>query len=128
MNKLSKEAVKFIIIGIFGTAVNYGVFYTIYKFIGVNYTISSAIGFIAGVFAGFPFNKNWTFQSDKNTRKVIIPYFTIYLMSLGISIALLNIQVKLLNINPLIANVVCICVTTVTNFIGTKLFVFKNTN
>lgn len=126
IKNLSTQAVKFIIIGIFATIINYLCFYVLYNFVHINYMLSSAIGFLSGVIAGFPFNKNWTFKSNKHSMKVIIPYITVYLISLILSLILLKIQVEILNINPKIANFICICFTTVTNFLGTKIFVFRN--
>lgn len=126
VNTLYIQAIKFIVIGIYATIINYLVFYVLYNFFNINYTIASAVGFIIGIIAGFPFNKNWTFKSDKKSIKVIIPYITVYCISLVLSLILLNFQVKFMQINPKIANFICICFTTVTNFLGTKIFVFKN--
>ena len=126
INKLSSEFIKFLIVGIFATIINYASFSILYKFTPINYLLSSSIGFLAGVFAGFPFNKQWTFKSNKNSIKLIIPYLTVYTISLILSLILLEIQVKIAGINPYIANFICICFTTVTNFAGTKILIFKN--
>lgn len=126
-NALSVQVLKFVIIGIYATVINYLIFYVLYNFLGVNYTISSAVGFIAGVVCGFPFNKNWTFESNKQSYKIILPYIAVYCISLILSLILLNIQVVYMHINPKLANFICICFTTVTNFVGTKIFVFKKT-
>lgn len=125
-NRLYTQALKFIIIGVYATIINYAVFYILYNYLEINYTLASAVGFTSGVIAGFPFNKNWTFKSNKKSIKVIIPYIAIYCISLALSLILLNIQVQLMLINPKIANFICICFTTVTNFLGTKIFVFKD--
>ena len=88
--------------------------------------ISSGIGFVAGVFAGFFLNKNWTFDSRLvQTKRIIISYFLVYIFSLALSLVFLKIAVGIFHISPEIANLLAICLTTCTNFIGTKFYVFK---
>lgn len=119
-----KQFSKFLLVGLGSTAVNYGVFLIFLNF--SHYLLASAIGFIAGVFFGFFLNKNWTFSSsDIEARSILIHYFAVYLFSLCLSLIFLRITVGALGIPPQIANFLAICLTTCTNFIGTKFFVFK---
>jgi hypothetical protein len=52
-------------------------------------------------------------------------YCLVYLASLLLSIIFLKIAVGIVGIAPEIANIFAICLTTCTNFLGTKFFVFK---
>ncbi len=122
---MNKQLLRFVIIGIFSTVVNYCIFFGLYKFLSVNYIVASSIGFLAGVFAGYNFNKIWTFDIKAKSNIYIIKYYTVYIASLFFGLALLKIMVSLAQISPEIANIIVIVFTTCTNFCGTKLWVFK---
>lgn len=126
MNKLSKQFLKFCLVGVFATVINYGIFYLLINVFDFNYMLSSSVGFLSGVVAGFPFNKSWTFKSKNDDwSKQILLYGMVYTLSLILSLIFLKIQVEYLGLDPKIANIFCICLTTLTNFMGTKLFIFK---
>jgi len=123
---IKKQFSKFILVGLLSTVVNYLIFFIALHYFFINYLISSGIGFVAGVFAGFFLNKNWTFDSRLvQTKRIIISYFLVYVFSLALSLVFLKIAVGILQITPEIANLLAICLTTCTNFIGTKFYVFK---
>ena len=116
---------KFCLVGGLSTIVNYAVFYVLFQFLGINYLISSALGYISGVFIGFNLNKKYTFQSKSKEYIVeIIKYFMVYTVSLFLGLAVLKGQVTILGINILIANVFTIGFTTMTNYIGSRYIVF----
>ena len=152
------ELMRFLIIGGLSTILNYLVFLALLHGLNFNYLIANALGFIAGVGFGYPFNKKWTFgHQQKNSRPLSIrdmtswheprhaslqrtqsrismghtgnsllpKYCLVYLASLLLSIIFLKIAVGLVGISPEIANIFAICLTTCTNFLGTKFFVFK---
>ena len=81
---------------------------------------------MAGVFVGFFLNKNWTFTANEvKAEKIVIHYFAVYIVSLGINLLFLRITVGSFEMVPELAYFLAICITTCTNFIGTKFFVFK---
>ena len=123
---MKNQFLKFIIVGLFSTIINYGLFYLLLKMANINYLISSSCGFIAGVFGGFYLNKNWTYN-DKNNKSnsLLWKYFSLYLTSLLISLIFLKITVDYSGLNAEIANLLAIIITTCVNFIGTKFMVFK---
>jgi putative flippase GtrA len=87
--------------------------------------LSSATGYLFGVFVGFIINKGWTFQYQNITVKEPLQYITVYTFSLLLGLALLRLLVSKLNIPPEIANVATIALTTITNFSGLKFWVFR---
>ena len=125
-NGISIEFYKFIVVGIWSTIINYGVFYFLLDFFSVNYLIASAIGFMFGVFVGYRFNRKWTFKVEKQKNYIeVTKYYSVYIFSLMLSLFFLRVTVGVFDINPKIANILAIGVTTFTNFIGIKLVVFK---
>ena len=116
---------KFVTVGILSTSLNYFCFYVLFSFFSLNYMLSSATGYLFGVFVGFIFNKGWTFQYQNITVKEPLQYITVYTFSLLLGLALLRLLVSKLNIRPEIANVATIALTTITNFSGLKFWVFR---
>lgn len=122
------ELLKFGVIGGLSTAINYGIFYFSYVHFGVYYLISSSFGYTAGIIFSYLGNRFWTFSPTmQNQAYEFMLYILICLISLSFSLATLNILVTAFSINPLLANVLAICVSAVSNFAGLKLFVFKVT-
>ena len=120
-----KQFFKFVNVGILSTSLNYSCFYVLFSFFSLNYMLSSATGYLFGVFVGFIFNKGWTFQYKIITVKEPLQYITLYTFSLLLGLAFLRLLVSKLNIPPEIANVGSIVLTTITNFSGLKFWVFR---
>jgi len=126
MNKVVVgQALRFAVVGGISTIVNYAIYYALYKGIALHYQLSSAVGFMTGVAVGYSLNKYWTFGVVEKKNQEVAKYFAVYLVSLLLSLAFLHLTVELVGINPNIANFFAICLTTVTNFLGTKFLVFK---
>jgi len=122
---IKKQFLKFIVVGFFSTTVNYSFFYLLYEFLGIYYLIAAASGFIAGVLAGYGFNKKWTFGIKGTTQNYVYKYYIIYVVSLILSMFVLEFLVSQIGLTPEIANLLTIGFTTITNFIGIKAWVFK---
>ena len=75
-NQNIAQIIKFIIVGIFGNILNYLVFLTCFKFLGINYLISGIIGFVSPLPILFILNRNWTFKSNVKTTKMNLYIFT----------------------------------------------------
>lgn len=121
-----KEFIKFAIVGSTSTAVNYAVFYYLFHFDHFNYLVASASGFITGMFISYTLNRKFTFESENQKRaKEFFSYFAVCLFSLGLSLLTLRFCVEILHISPLLGNLFAIGVSTVSNFLGAKFFVFK---
>lgn len=87
--------------------------------------LSSALGYFIGLSFGYFFNRVWTFQADEDSLIQKIKYFLTYIFSLIIGLFVLNVLVKNLDIESEIANMYVILITTILNFLGTKVWVFK---
>lgn len=116
---------RFLSVGLLSTLINYAVFYFFLKF-GLAYQISAAIGFCVGLACGYSLNTRWTYRvSGRIARSVLGAYVGVYLTSLCVGIVVIHLLVEFFSISPTVANVFAICVTTVTNFAGTKFLVFR---
>jgi putative flippase GtrA len=117
---------KFAIIGIISTAINYGVFFVLFKYLHLYYLLASACGFVTGLFFSYAFNRLWTFESVMAHKgKEFLAYAAVCVLTTAISLSALRFQVAILRINPLLANVVAIGISATLNFILLKFTVFK---
>ena len=122
---IKEQFLKFIIFGVLSTFVNYSVFFVLYKFFSLHYSLAYIIGFIAGIFLAYTFNKKWTFRIKENTKKYILKYFFVYIVSMILGLFCLKFLVNYLGVIAEISNVIIIGMTTCTNFLGVKFWVFR---
>ncbi|MBN2367893.1 GtrA family protein [Candidatus Woesearchaeota archaeon] len=123
-NQLITVFLKFAVIGGVSTIINYSVFLLLLS-IGVNYIISSAFGYMSGVLFGFVFNRKITFKSEGDKKTEVLKYFAVYLISLFLGVSILRFLVEILSIPAWFSNILVICFTTMTNFLGAYFVVFN---
>ncbi|MBP9885970.1 MAG: GtrA family protein [Leptospiraceae bacterium] len=126
-NQFLEKLIKFLFVGGFSTIVNYLSFFVLFEYFLVQYLIASVIGYITGIFFSYFLNKKWTYKIAKDSNDVFIhKYLVVYLLSLGASSITLKSLVDYFGIYPLIANIIAIGQSTVTNFVGTTFLVFND--
>jgi putative flippase GtrA len=117
---------KFSLVGLLNTAIHYGVFFCLYRFMGVHHLIASGIGFCFAVTNSYLINKYWTFKSRaSDVRREFTKFLIVNLLSLSVNLASMAILVELLSIHPPIAQFVAIGFTLLVNFLGNKFWTFR---
>lgn len=115
---------KFLLVGALATIVNYGVFFLLFS-ADVNYILAATIGYCSGIVVGFVKNRTFTFNSsNKRMYRKFISYILVYLVSLILGLGVLWICVNLFELVPTIGNLCSLVLTTITNYLGSKYFVF----
>lgn len=122
------QLVKFSIVGVINTAVDFAVFFLFYSAFHVSYSISQVFGYTSGMINSFIMNKKWTFE-DKTTGKVIITkllkFVITNLVSLGSSIVVLKLSKTYLSNSILIAKVLATLCAQMINYLSYKYWVFS---
>ena len=126
LNILGAQAIRFIGVGILSAVINYSLFYALLFLGAVNYLISSAAGYLAGMLVGLVLNSSWTFKHNNLLKKSVVDYFCLYAFSLVLGLVFLRMLVHRFEVLPEIANVAILIFTVASNFIGLKFWVFKN--
>ncbi|MBT5953774.1 hypothetical protein HOG98_03540 [bacterium] len=121
---LKKSFLRFLIIGGVSTAINYSVFHVFLAVFGMHYAMSSGVGYCTGLVVGYFFNKSWTFQAARHSVAAITQYICVYLGSLTLSLVLLSFLIEGLSFPAWFANIIAIGLTTITNFVGLRFWVF----
>lgn len=140
--KQYEDFLKFGIVGVMNTLVDFAV-YTLLYLLGVPYRIAQCFSYAAGTLNSYILNKKWTFASDRTDKAeeaAVAPiagigrridmaqalrFLIVNLVSLGVSLVLLGFLKERLDMNAIIAKVLVTVVTTLLNFAGSKLWVFR---
>lgn len=120
------KLIKFCIVGGINTLITLLIFYLLNKLLGMHYLISSTIGYIFGMINSYYLNKIWTFH-DKDTRIALqfIKFIVVNVTSLSINILVMYILVDELKIDSMISQIIATGFSTISNYIGSRLLVFR---
>ena len=88
--------------------------------------MSSTIAYLVGVFFGFLFNKNWTFN-NKQKRWVLLlgKYFLVYTFNLFVGLLSFKFINQNTSLEEIVIQLLIIIITAFCNFFGLKFFVFR---
>lgn len=125
-----RHLIRFAIVGVINTGVDFGVFSFLKGILQVNSLISQVIGYSAGFINSFLLNKLWTFEGGKSKSqigtKIELYRFTIVnLASLSLSLLGLRYMEIDLKINTYVAKVIVTAFVQLVNYLGYKLWVFR---
>ena len=115
---------KFVVVGMISALINYSSYFILLYMMQLHVLICSAVAFLCGTLIGYKLNAVWSFQAESHHRSLLIKYLCVYLCSLLLSLSILYILVNILDMNPYLAQLAVIAITTCTNFIGIKFWVF----
>lgn len=120
------QFIKFSLIGFLNTAVHYGVFVFLYRYMSIYYLAASVTGYIAGLINSFIFNKKWTFKTrgmrtDIEFMKFVVVNFVALLANVGS----MGFLVSYMNIMPELAQLISVMFTVMINFWGNKFWTFR---
>jgi putative flippase GtrA len=119
------QFVKFAVVGVLNSAIQYLVFLFLYSFIGTQYLLASIIGYVAGMTNSYILNRRWTFQSRNQKRLTELSRFVaVNLVSLGVNLGLLYLLVSTGVMIPQWAQLVAITGSTLVNFVLNKVWTF----
>lgn len=119
---------KFGIVGCINTGVDFGVFTLLWDVLGVNYIISQAAGYTAGILNSFLMNKYWTFaagNSKIHTSVQFVRFVAVNAISLGISLLGMKLLNTLPGMNMYVAKITVTVVVQAVNYLGYRLWVFR---
>ena len=119
------QFVKFAVVGVLNSAIQYLVFLFLYSFTGTQYLLASIIGYLAGMINSYILNRRWTFGSRSQKLFTELSRFVaVNLVSLGVNLGLLYLLVSTGVMIPQWAQVVAIVGSTLVNFVLNKVWTF----
>lgn len=128
LKKLFFQAVKFGLVGVVNTLVDYGV-YTLLLFIPFfkeNYVLAQVLGYSVGLINSLVLNKRWTFsQREPMTKGQLASFLLVNLAALAVSTGILILTQENLQLNRYVGKIIATVGSMAVNFLGNKLLVFR---
>ncbi len=124
--KKHKHFILYALTGGVNTLVDFLVFTAVNVFTPLPAAGCQACGYIAGVVTSFILNRNVTFRDGEN--KSIFAQLWRFICVNSVSLLVSTVGIQLLSnmgLNEYIAKVIILAVTTIINYVGYKLLVFK---
>lgn len=128
---LLRQAVRFALVGVLNTAVDYGVYalLILFAFFQRNYLLAQILGYACGLCNSLFFNKRWTFaQRERMTGRQLVCFVAVNLAALGVSSSLLFVLREGLWMNLYGAKLLSTAGSLFVNFLGNRLFVFRESS
>ncbi len=137
------QLIKFALIGVSNTLVDYGVTFALNALFGI-FFLARIIGYVCGILNSYFWNTRWTFREERRRdAREIVSFLIVNLVTLGISLLLQGLFRDVLHLGDwwlnlagesfvtklLNADRFCMLLafpfTLLVNFLGNKLFVFN---
>lgn len=123
------QFVRFALVGSSGVLVNLVVYSGSIYLLYVHYLLAATFSFIIAMSSNFFLNLRWTFKTHNQGIKAIrdqyLKYTMVTLISYTINIVVLWILVDFWIWHKVLAQLTAIFITTLSNFLGSKLWAFK---
>ncbi|MBI5605224.1 MAG: GtrA family protein [Deltaproteobacteria bacterium] len=123
------QFVRFALVGGSGVFVNLAVYSGSIYLLHFHYLLSATFSFLVAMTNNFILNLRWTFKTHNQGIKAIrdqyLRYAMVTLISYGINMAVLWTLVDSWHWHKILAQLMAIFITTLSNFLGSKLWAFK---
>ena len=142
-----KQALKFSLVGVFNTAVDYVIFYIMLSLLNVDKSISQIFATAIAMCGSYIINKYWTFsEHGKSKKSQVVKFITTNIVSMCCTIVFMNIFHDFLHVHEwanslfdivgisfrldgdiavMFCKIVASVLSLVINFLGNKFWVFK---
>ena len=130
-NDKTREVIAYLIIGFLTTVLNLFVYYVCTNFFLnpekiINVEIANVIAWTVAVIFAYFANRIIVFRSkNSNVINEGIKFFLGRIFTLLLELALMALMISVMHINDQIAKIICQVVIIVSNYIISKIFVFK---
>ena len=123
------QFVRFALVGSSGVFTNLAVYSGLIYLLSVHYLMAATLSFVTAMSGNFILNLRWTFkthgQGIKAIRNQYLKYAVVTLVGYGINIITLWLLVDTWHWHKVLAQLVAITMTGISNFLGSKLWAFK---
>ncbi len=123
-NLHARQFVKFVLVGIATTALNFTIYAGLLYF-GVHYLPAATIAFLIATLNSYTFNRSWTFRAGAHRNEYLLKFTVIQLIGLSINLVVLAYLVESFDLNKLLAQVIANAFVVLSNFLGNKFWTFR---
>jgi len=125
-HKISREFIKFSIVGVVNTLIHLAVLYMLVEFFGVWYVLGSFIAFLVAVTNSFVINTVWTFRADirYKTKRRYGKFFVVSSVAAVLNLFFLYLFTEWVGLWYMFSQVLAIGFTLMINFLGNKVWTY----
>jgi putative flippase GtrA len=133
-NKSLVQFIKFGLVGITGTVIDFGIYNLLLIKFNASPYIATICGFSLGLINNYTLNKIWTFRSKspnaKHAIRELIKFALVALVGMGINISVMALIINYTNLGSSIlglniAKIVIVVCVGLWNYLGAKKWVFS---
>jgi putative flippase GtrA len=120
------QLAKFCAVGASGYAVNLAVYTALLRGAGIHYLPAAVCSFLVAVSNNYVWNRVWTFRHQRgHVAYQGLRFLVVSVIALGANLIVLDVLVGL-GVGKIVGQAIAINVVTPLNFIGNKLWSFRN--
>lgn len=119
------QFVRYLFVGGFAAVIDMGTLFALSIFVGVNYLIAAAIGFVVGLFANYLISASWVFDTAQKSKEEFALFSLIGAGGLGLTELIMWVGVDVAQLPLLFAKIVSLALVLIWNFGLRKKLVFE---
>jgi putative flippase GtrA len=123
--RLLWQFLRFLVVGLVSFAFDYGLFFVLVTYGGVQYVLASTISFTSSLVLNYVLTLKFVFAArpGRNLAKEFAVYLVLNIVALGLNQAILFLSVDVLGASPLVGKLIATAVVLVYNFVSRKLLI-----
>lgn len=125
LRRLLWQFARFLVVGVISFTVDYGLFFVLFHYFGVQYIVASTISFSLSLVLNYLLTLKFVFEAKpgRNIAWEFVIYIGLNIVALGLNQLILFLTVDTLGFSPLIGKLIATAVVLVYNFISRKILI-----